>query len=140
MHPVETILQAAAEALVAELAGVANVFVNRDESVGEDEMPCICVNYGNDTPDPNATDFQTIGSSLEVLLTAKLTGALDSEVREKLIEFRASGHRAMRTASSAWLVEYGGATKPMVIQSESYVGEQTSRWVFHYQMPNDHPE
>jgi hypothetical protein len=140
MHPVEAIIQAAAAAVEAELGAYGSVYTHRIESVDTSEMPCICLNYGADSEDDEHSDLQHIGSVVELMLVAKIADPSEQTVREQLLAFRAMGHRAMASTAMGWLVKYGGATAPQIEIADRVVGEQTSRWLVFYQMPNDDPE
>ena len=142
MHPAEAILDAVLAAVEEELEGNESAYLHRSTSVSNDEIPCVCVNYGEDTPDTESQTLNTLGSSLEVILTAICAGDDESEVKADLLAMRSATHRAMASLAvdSAWYVQYAGCSAPQLDQRERMVGELTSRWLVRYQMSISDPE
>ncbi len=144
MHRVQQILNAAGAVLGANPA-LGLVEINRVRSLSEEqqEVPALTVNYGADTPDESET-FESLGSAVEMLLSAYCAGDSETEVLERLLEMRAQSHLALLADMSLglpflWEIRYGGADAPLLQQGERMLGTQTSRWVARYQMDNDDP-
>lgn len=141
MHAAATILDEILAAVQTELGSDGSAYLHRANSLEGLELPCVCVNYGDDSPDPESATLSELGSSLEVELTAHAVGDTEEEVKAALLFLRAAAHRAIKGASltATWHVEYAGAARPTLTQSERMVGEYSTRWIVRYQMPINDP-
>lgn len=146
-HRVQQILDAAAAAFQANANLRATVEVNRVRSLSEEqaEFPALTVNYGTDSPTEVVGDFESIGSALELILTAFFVGETEQEVLEGLLSLRTQTHISLMADQSLGLsfvsqITYGGADAPVLQQAERMLGAQTFRWTPHYTMNIDSPE
>lgn len=140
-HRAEQIVDAIAAIIAARVQPPgAHVFTHRRLSVDpyQDELPLVSVDFGDDTPAADNTQF--IDSVLTVPTTAVAVGPEERDVKLKLLELRREVHRAIMadpTLGLAFVVytNYGGAAEPVYeTDGELLVGELTSNWFVHYRM------
>lgn len=151
-HRADQIIDAIVSRLQASVTlGIAleNVFAHRTLSLAEDqgELPAITVNFGDDVPNDEYTILSAlIGSTLEVLTVAYLTGDNEHDLKRALVAAaRTETQKAINLRETLDLdfvikVEYGGARAPELnAEAELMAGAQESRWLVTYQMNPDDP-
>lgn len=124
-----------------------NVFSHRTLSLAEtqDELPAVCVNFGEDEPAEFTMLDGTFSSTLEILTKAYFVGDDEPAVRIALLAMRTETHKAINLRQTLGLssfvlkVGYGGASAPEInTEGERCTGAQESRWLVTYFMdPSD---
>jgi len=146
-HRAAAIIDAAAALIRARVEPLGiHVYTHRRHSLnpGQDEMPAISVDMGEDIPGPEST------SSFDSLLNLEITGVAalptEPEVTAEIIRLREEAHIALRadvTLGLPYVVNtlYGGAARPTETESEGelVVRALTSVWIVYYQMSKTDP-
>lgn len=146
-HRAEQVLVAVAAAIetAVQPSGV-HVFTHRRFSLAanQDELPAISVDYGEDQPFTDRNNVY-IDSRLVVQITGVAQSHDEADLRQLLLELRASAHAAIAADFTFGLdfvitAAYGGAAEPEIdVDGEYVIGALTSTWVVHYRMNYSDP-
>lgn len=123
---------------------LGNVFVNRSLSLseGNQEVPCVSVNYGDDLPlnELGASNISFLDSLIEVTVTAFNAATDEQTLLDTLLDQRRTIHVALMADRSQGLsfvidTRYGGAVKPEVgSDAERTFGSLATTWRVYYRM------
>lgn len=123
---------------------IASIFPDREYSLLEDvgEMPCVCVNEGDDNPisDEGNDNVAFIDSQVEFETLGYAAGDSEAEVEAELRRQRRYIHKALNADTTLGLsfviaIKYAGAGKSnKSAAGERMAGSKSSNWRVHYRM------
>ena len=101
------------------------------------ELPAYAVFLGSESAEE--ADYQTIGSELQLIVTAYAQGTTERLALNQLFDLRTQAHIALMANSTLGLsfvsrTLFGGADAPEILAGSFMNGRQSTTWLVHYEM------